>query len=602
VTTATTQTAPDPHHEYSTGLAGARTQAEHWATRERWLSHARLAVFLAGIAIGWLAFGTRVLVPLWFAPPVLIFVALLVAHDRTIQRRGRADRTITQLEWGLARLEGRWAGLGQTGDEYREDQHPYASDLDLFGEASLFQLLCTARTPAGQQTLARWLKHQADAEIVRARQQAVGELRPRVDLRQDFALLGEDLRSRLNPEALVRWGGAPGTAFSRRLRLVGLGSTTLMLLTLAVWIFSDVGAIPFLMAALLQTLFALRMRGRVRPIIAAVNAPTRDLALLRGLVERLEREPFDAPHLVALRASLDCEGKPPSQRIAELQRLVDLLDARGNQFFAPIGALLLWSTQLAMAIESWRAHFGPALGPWLEATGEIEALCCLAGYAYEHPADPFPEIVDRGPIFEGLDLGHPLLPPSTCVRNDLRLGREPQAYIMSGSNMSGKSTMLRTVGCNALLALAGAPVRASSLRISPLQIAASIQISDSLQSGTSHFYAEIKRLRQVVELCGDRGPVLFLLDEILHGTNSHDRRIGAAAVVKGLIERGAVGIVTTHDLALAKIAEDLAPRMQNVHFEDHLEEGAMAFDYKLRPGVVTKSNAIALMRSVGLEV
>jgi DNA mismatch repair ATPase MutS len=238
---------------------------------------------------------------------------------------------------------------------------------------------------------------------------------------------------------------------------------------------------------------------------------------------------------------------------------------------------------------------------WLAAMGELEALSDLAGYAYEHPDDPFPEVVDEGPRFDGEGLGHPLLPVERSVRNDLRLG-DVRLMIVSGSNMSGKSTLLRTVGVNAVLALAGAPVRATRLRLSPLAVGACMRVQDSLQEGLSHFYAEIKRLRQLVDLGGGPLPLLFLLDEVLHGTNSHDRRIGAAALIRGLVDAGGVGLVTTHDLALAQIAEELGPRAANVHFEDHLEGEKIVFDYRLRPGVVRKSNALALMRAVGLQV
>jgi DNA mismatch repair ATPase MutS len=299
---------------------------------------------------------------------------------------------------------------------------------------------------------------------------------------------------------------------------------------------------------------------------------------------------------------LETSGRPASARVAQLQRYVDLLEARRNQFFAPIALFLMWGTHFGLAIDTWRFDCGPTLGDWIDATGEIEAITALAGYAFEHPCDPFPEIVEEGPVFDGRGLGHPLLPGSACIRNDLALDGEAQACIVSGSNMSGKSTLLRTVGVNTVLALAGAPVRAEFLRVSPIAVGASIRVNDSLQEGTSRFYAEIKRLHQIVELCDDELPVLFLLDEILHGTNSHDRRIGADAIVRGLLRRNAIGLVTTHDLALAQIADELAPRTRNVHFEDHLEDGKMVFDYALRQGVVRKSNALALMRAVGLEL
>jgi DNA mismatch repair ATPase MutS len=263
---------------------------------------------------------------------------------------------------------------------------------------------------------------------------------------------------------------------------------------------------------------------------------------------------------------------------------------------------MLWTEQLAFAIEAWRRVSGPALRRWLAAVGEIEALCCLAAYAFEHAGDVFPEFVADAACFESEEMAHPLLDPARVVRNSVRLGGDLRVLIVSGSNMSGKSTLLRTVGINAVLAQAGAPVCAKRLRLSRLALGASIRLVDSLHDGTSRFYAEIKRLHQIMELTAGALPVLFLLDELLHGTNSHDRRIGAEAIVRGLVERGALGLVTTHDLALAHVAEALGPRAANVHFEDQFENGRMTFDYRLHAGVVEKSNALELMRSVGLEV
>jgi hypothetical protein len=376
----------------------------------------------------------------------------------------------------------------------------------------------------------------------------------------------------------------------------------LTVLTLILWI-AGFGGIPFLLAFILGRAFAFRLQAPVERVVSAVGGAGRDLTLLSGVLGRLERERFKSPRLVELRAALDVEGLAPSQQISKLNRLIDMLDARRNMLFAPFSAILLWPLQFAIAIERWRQTSGPAVALWLAAVGELEALCSLASYAYEHPQYPFPEVVEGVALFEGEGLGHPLIPESRNVRTDLRLSEERErVLIVSGSNMSGKSTLLRTIGTNTVLALAGAPVRANGLRLSPLQVGASIRIQDSLQAGASRFYAEITRLRQIVELTEGELPVLFLLDEILHGTNSHDRRIGAEGVVRGLLERGAIGLVTTHDLALARIAEELAPRADNVHFEDHLEGGKMTFDYRLRPGVVQRSNALELMRSVGLEV
>jgi DNA mismatch repair ATPase MutS len=298
---------------------------------------------------------------------------------------------------------------------------------------------------------------------------------------------------------------------------------------------------------------------------------------------------------------LDTGGKHPSAQIKKLVQLIDWLNSRRNPGFALIGPFLLWATQFSFSIEKWRERCGPALPRWLDAVAEFEALCAVAGYAFEHPTDPFPEIVEEGPLFEGENLCHPLLASGRCVANSVRLGATPQLLLVSGSNRTGKSTLMRTVGINVVLALAGSPVRAASLRVSVLKIGATIRVLDSLQGGTSRFYAEIQRLKNIMDLAKE-SPVLFLLDEILHGTNSHDRALGAEALVRGLVGRGAIGLVTTHDLALAKVAESLSPKARNVHFEDHLENGRMVFDYRLRPGIVQKSNALELMRAVGLEV
>lgn len=561
---------------------------------------ARLASLLALVVMTWLAF--RGLSAWWLLGPAVTFIISAVIQDRISQSRRRCERAADFYDQGIDRLDDRWAGRGQTGERFLDDSHPYAADLDLFGRGSLFELLSTARTRAGEETLARWLLSPARPGVVRARQGAVAELRPLLDLREDLALLGEGVRSGSEARPLAEWAAAPPWRVSAVVRFAAAASAVLTLFALVLWI-AGRGPIPFLVAFALGQAFAYRLRSQVEHVGGGVDGAGRDLALLSGVLARVERERFDSPRLVELRAALDVEGHPPSWQIARLNLLIDLLDARRNMIFAPFALVLLWPLQMAIALERWRGRCGPAVSSWLDAVGEFEALSSLAAYSYERPQDPFPELVENDVArFEAEALGHPLIPAARNVRTDLRLAAEPCVLVVSGSNMSGKSTLLRSAGTNAVLALAGAPVRASRLRLTPLQAGASIRIQDSLQAGASRFYAEITRLRQIVELTANDLPVLFLLDEILHGTNSHDRRIGAEGVVRGLVERGAIGLVTTHDLALARIAEELAPRAANVHFEDQLENGRMTFDYLLRPGVVRRSNALELMRSVGLEV
>ncbi|MFQ5417347.1 MAG: DNA mismatch repair protein MutS [Myxococcota bacterium] len=591
-----------PRVEYTARLDARRTSAAELGRRAARLSNLRLLVFATGVAVAWLAFGQELIDGGWLGLVIAAFAFLVIAHDRALRACGRSQRAVAFYENGLARLDGSWMGRGQGGERFRDAAHPYADDLDLFGHGSLFEFLCTARTRAGEQTLANWLRVPASIDVIRSRQEAVAELSPRIDLREDLALLGEDVAAGMHPEALREWGASASRGSLGGLRVTAAVLASLTLVALVAWGTTGIGPLPLELVLLLQFGFAAFVRTRVQRSIAAAEEPGRDLALFSEILSRLESEPFQSPHLAELQRALRVHGRSSSQCIARLRRTLELLDARRNQLFAPFGALVLFTTQLAFEIEAWRAACGPALGRWIDAVGEAEALSSFASFAFEHPEHHYPTLRVGAACFAAEGMGHPLLPGDRCVTNDVRLDGELRLLVVSGSNMSGKSTLLRSVGVNAALALTGAPVAARSLELSPMAIAASIRVLDSLLDGSSHFYAEIRRLRLIMEMCGGELPVLFLIDEILQGTNSHDRGIGAEAVVRGLVERDAVGLVTTHDLSLTGVADVLAPRSANVHFVDHLEDGAIAFDYRLRRGVVEKSNALELMRAVGLDV
>jgi hypothetical protein len=488
-----------------------------------------------------------------------------------------------------------------TGAEFEPADHPYAASLDLFGRGSLFELLCTARTRGGEETLAHWLLHGASKSEVEARQGAVKDLQPRLELREQLALLGEDVRAAVHPDTLMRWGTAPPVGLTAGHRVAALLLPACTLASFGVMAATGF-RIPFLLALIAQITFSFLMRPKVFAVLNGLEEPSRELGLIASLLARLEREDFASAKLLELRGSLEEGGVTPSKQVAGLARLVGLLDLRRNQLFAPIGLMLMWGLNCSWAIERWRRVHGPSIPQWLRTLGEMEALLALAGYAWEHPEDRFPEVVEGQPVLEGEELAHPLLPPARVVANSVRLDAAQPLIVISGSNMSGKSTMLRTAGVSVVMALAGAPVRAKRLVLSPVRVGASIRVVDSLQEGNSRFFAEIVLLRRIVELTKQGPPLLFLLDEVLSGTNSHDRRIGAAGVIQGLVKRGAIGLVTTHDLALTHIAEQVEPRGINMHFEDRMEDGQMKFDYTIRPGVVAKSNALELMRSIGLEV
>lgn len=588
--------AADPKAEYARRLEARQRQTGRLQRRHRLLGNLKLAAVAVAALVVWLRPGWW-----WLAPPGGALVALLVVHEKVLRALRRAQRAEAFYRLGIDRIEDRWMGTGATGLRFAGEKHPYAADLDLFGDASLFQLLSNARTRAGEDFLAHWLMHASPAGQVRARQEAVRELRERIDLREDLSLLGEDAGAGVHAAELAAWAVRPPVLAVPWLSWAAPALVVLLAACLAGWVWFEWPVTPALLALLAEAALGFLFRGRVLRVAAEADEPSHDLDLLSQVLVRLEREQFNSPRLSALRAAIDTAGVAASRRIARLDRLVELLDSRDHLLMRAAGPLLMWTTQLALAIERWRARYGALVPGWLDAVGEMEALCSLAAYSYEHPGDPFPELVPEGPCFHGEALAHPLLPASRAVRNDVRLDAAQALLLVSGSNMSGKSTLLRTVGVNAVLAMAGAPVRAHRLRLSVFGVGGSLRIHDSLQTGVSRFYAEVLRIRQLVGIA-DSGPLLFLLDELLHGTNSHDRRIGAGAVLRSLLERGSIGLATTHDLALAGIAAELAPRAANVHFEDEIRDGRIWFDYRVRPGVVAKSNALELMRSVGLDV
>ncbi len=591
-----------PLEEYQARIAERRTASEVLEKQFRRIGNARLVAALAAVAAAFLVFGEVWISFWWLLLPLAVFAVLVIVHARIVERLDRSKRAIQFYERGLARLEGRWIGTGEVGERFRDPSHVYSEDLDLFGKGSLFELLSMARTRAGEDFLANWFLESASIQEVNARHEAVRELRAKLDLREGLTVLGATVRSGLDPDAAARWGEAPEVRFPAGTRWIAplFGAATVI--SFALYMVDVLTRTPFLVVLLLEIGYAFFLNAQTSRVVEAVNSPSHDLLLLAELIARLEREQFNAPLLQQLHARFKLETQhTASGAIAHLGRLGERLDWQENKIFTPVAAALLWTAQVAMAIERWRRVWGPYIRPWIDTVGEFEALCSLASYSYEHPGDVFPELADvPGGCFEAEALAHPLM--REAVANDVHLGGDTRLWIVSGSNMSGKSTLLRTIGINTVLAWAGAPVRAARLKISPLSLGASIRILDSLQDGRSRFYAEITRLREIVALTKGPRTVLFLLDELLSGTNSHDRQIGAAAIVRALIDRGALGLITTHDLALAHIADTLPARAINVHFADTLENGELHFDYRLQPGVVERSNALDLMRSVGLEV
>jgi MutS domain V len=543
-------------------------------------------------------------VPLWAPLVALPFAVVMVSSMGRIQRRRTELRRLREFyQAALARLEDKWRGRGFAGEEFREEDHPFADDLDLFGEGSLFELLAVTRTGIGRATLADWMKAPAARGEVLARQEAVAELRDHLQLREAVQLAGAHSFSPCEKAIFSQWLESPPLPFPAWFRfaagvlpLVWSGAAIAFALG---FVSKGMGVAAALAALAAEGALAWRCRRSVRTVLGGIGTPAIDLKIIRNLFKLMLNCNFASPKLKQLAGALhtpDALGE-----VGRLERLVWFLEWRQVDVFSAVFWALLWGTQFGMAIERWRSRHGASFGRWLSAIGEFEALKALACYSFEHPHDPFPVLTEGIPLFDAGRMGHPLLDESACQRNDVRLAQEHRLLIVSGSNMSGKSTLLRSAGVNVVLALMGAPVRASHMTMSNLRISASIRVQDSLLRGRSHFYAEVSKIRDSISRA-ESSPVLFLIDEILSGTNSRDRRIAAEAVIRALIARNAIGMITTHDLALTQIALIREPCAENVHFSDQADSGGLEFDYRLRPGVLKESNALALIRTLGISV
>jgi hypothetical protein len=595
-----------PADEYADRKAARELVVAHLTRTHVQIGNAKVAIFLIALVAGAITLGGDQNGTVWVAG-LACYLGLWVWHEVTLRALARAEAAVTFYADGLSRIGDRWTRVGYDGARFRDGDHPYADDLDVFGPGSLFQLLSGARTPMGEERLAAWLSTAAEPSAIRERQARVVALRSQIDLRERIAVVNAGSHRPLVPDRLMAWAEAP-PAVPRSSRplvaLLGLAFAAAVGVALA-----GGTAWPLVVVPAVNLLLIWRWMAPATTVVEGLSSATESagLDLLARVIAEIEDESFADPALAALAARLKgaAAGDSASRGIARLARVSDWVDSRHNAFARLLEIPMLFTLQVAHAAEAWKARDGARLRAWVDVVGEIEALLSLAGYSFEHPADPFPEIIessDGAAVYDAVGVAHPLLPASTAVPNTVSLGLQARVLIVSGSNMAGKSTLMRTIGLNAVLALAGAPVRAASLRLTPLALGTCLRHTDSLREGRSGFFTEVLRIRQVCELLDGPRRVLFLFDELLSGTNSKDRRTAAEGLVRMLIARRAIGLVTTHDLALTEMAALMPAEVRNVHLQDHVEDGQMRFDYKLRDGVIAQSNALELMRMIGLDV
>lgn len=593
-----------PRASYERRLAEVQTDEADLLARDSVFVRIRTAIFISAVLLGILCVGESQYVSwLWMLVPVLIFAALLPFHQACMRRLQLARSRVQFHQSRISRLDRVFGPEVVDGSEFSDELHPWTQDLDVFGRGSLFQMLNECRTQPGRQMLASWMTSVTDGDTIRLRQSRAQGLKPHLQLRESLACIPDSPNWKNAESLLQQWVQEPAEPIPLWVLLWASIIGGISIPVIALVTFDMLSMRWLLLMVILQTPAVLMTRRQIRATASRMDNVDSALRQFGHVIEVFERTSVDEPAVRDLQNRFHCSEGTASSAIHQLSRLTQWQNnAMRNQFFAPIAWACGLFVLLTHLLECWRRRHGRDVADWLETVACLEATVSVAGYSFDHPEDCLPEISDDVPVLTAEELGHPLLKPESCIRNSLSLTQSQPLMLVSGSNMSGKSTFLRSLGSSVVLTLCGSVVRARRFQTYPFQLGTAMRVSDSLQEGRSLFYSVVRRLKTVVDLTEGSRIVLFLLDEILHGTNSNDRRRGAEAVIRSLVARHALGIVTTHDLALTQIADTMGNQAVNKHFEDTITDGRMTFDYKLRDGVVERSNAIALMRMLGLDV
>ncbi len=597
-------TAPE---SYARRLGEAQTELARLDAIGGRLANLRLAAFLGAGALGLATvFGK---LPGWGFLAALgvlaVYTALAVRHSAVI-RKERTARTLVLLnERGLARLAGKWRDFPSQGEKYRTEGHLYAGDLDVFGHGSLFQRLDETSTQAGERVLAAWLSQPAktSAEVIQ-RQAALKELAGLVDFRQRLvAETRQAVAQKADPSKFIRWVENGSSILS--LKWAFFLAHVLPFVTFGLWVGVQMRLLvdwaPYVGLGL-QIAVVVITSPKLAEMYAQLAMGEQGFIQFEATFEGIDAQALTDPLLQRLKFGLATQGPSVSARLKRFERLHGFASLRSaKQIHWLINVLLMWDLHFLFRIERWRGELGTGVRGWFDALAELEALSSLATWAFENPTHAWPTVDDAPVHFVARGLGHPLL--DKPVVNDVRLSGPGEAVVITGSNMSGKTTLMRAMGLNSVIALAGMPVCAQELSVGVLQVLTSMRVKDSLERGVSYFYAEVQRIKSVLDSArSHRGKTLFLLDELLMGTNTRERQIASRELMKLLLATGASGALTTHDLSLTELAADPALKVRNVHFRDQEKAGEMTFDYVLRDGVVETTNALEVLRRAGVEI
>lgn len=569
------------------------------------VSISRVILFLvfAGLVFHAITHGYQLAGSLLIVLFIFLFGLLVNYHSKIALRRNHYRNLVTVNKEEILRLNNKFHDF-EAGNNYFEEHHPYTYDLDIFGKNSIYQLLNRTGTPNGAAMLAEWLSNSTSGSDITQRQKAVQELTDKTSWCQSFQAFGKATKGEdHNFDFLMQWFQGKDHIRNKSLykwliRIIPF-IVLLHIIALAIGLINFYGMIPILLIngwILTSTLPLVRQTHEVTSGGIYLLQPYIDM------IRAIEQEPFEHVKLTTLKTQLSIKNKTASHQIRTLKRILSFFDSRSNMLYGILNIFFLININLLLLAENWREHTGKEVSKWIDVVSEMECINSLTGFARANPEYTFPVITKQKHLFDAQSLGHPLIAPEKRINNDFKLEGTGGIAIITGSNMAGKSTFLRTVGVNIVLALAGAPVCADKLSISPVRLYSSMRTKDNLEENISSFYAELLRISELLNTAGRHGyPVFFLLDELLKGTNSQDRHHGAAALIRQLHELGTMGLVSTHDLELGQLTKEIS-EIDNYSFNSYFEHDELIFEYKLQKGVCRSFNASRLMEKMGIRI
>lgn len=595
-----------PNTWYTQRIDETLRQLSQTKTQINRISLLRVLLFVAGFA-GLILFyrsGTWAVV-LTVCCTFLPFFILVKVHNRLYFRKEQLETQLKLNQDELKGLEGDYSVFDE-GREFIDAGHPYSYDLDLFGRKSLFQALGRTCTHIGKQTLATWMQHHlTEKTAIETRQESIRDMSRRMEFREAFRVTGSINRGAYSDEEEIsRWSQTPSVLqhlWWVKLCLWAVPGINILLLALGL-----LHILSLSWFGMMFTVFVILSFGLIQRVTLIQESYGKKLKTLNRyarLITLAKGETWQAPALRELTDKLDIDGHSPAEALTQLSKELDRLDLRNNQLLYVIleGSMFFQLHQI-VRIERWKARYGKYLMGWLEAVGELDALCSLGTFAYNHPAYTYPVIAAEPFCFLARNMGHPLMPEAQCVKNDATIPSRPYFLIITGANMAGKSTYLRTIGVNYLLACMGCPVCCESLTLYPAQLITSLRTTDSLSDNESYFFAELKRLKRIIDLLNKGQELFIILDEILKGTNSADKQKGSLDLIRQFMRLKADGIIATHDLLLGTLADQFPEYIRNYCFEADIKDNELTFSYRLREGVAQNMNACFLMRKMGITI